>query len=168
MDRRTIVVAAAAGVLVVSAGTAVALATNDSTPSAVQPLPTASSTSTSTPTSSTPTSSTPDTSTSDTSTSTSSDTPTAQGDPRLTPDAAAQLVRHRLGGGQVREIERETEHGRLEWKVEITKDGVTHDVRVDAETGDITRVDTDDDRDDDRDRDDRDDDDRDRDEDGDR
>jgi hypothetical protein len=62
-------------------------------------------------------------------------------------------------GGTVHEIEREVEHGRLEWKVEITaRDGITYDVRVEAATGDFTRIDQDDkdsgkddDRDDDRD-----------------
>lgn len=49
-------------------------------------------------------------------------------------------------GGTVHEVEREVEHGRLEWKVEITaRDGITYDVRVDAATGDFTRVDKDDD-----------------------
>lgn len=48
-------------------------------------------------------------------------------------------------GGTVHEVEREVEHGRLEWKVEITaRDGITYDVRVDAETGAFTRVDQDD------------------------
>ena len=48
-------------------------------------------------------------------------------------------------GGTVHEIEREVEHGRLEWKVEITaRDGITYDVRVDAATGDFTRIDQDD------------------------
>ena len=48
-------------------------------------------------------------------------------------------------GGTVHEIEREVEHGRLEWKVEITaRDGITYDVRVDAATGDVTRIDQDD------------------------
>jgi hypothetical protein len=48
-------------------------------------------------------------------------------------------------GGTVHEIEREVEHGRLEWKVEITgRDGITYDVRVDAVTGDFVRVEQDD------------------------
>jgi hypothetical protein len=48
-------------------------------------------------------------------------------------------------GGTVHEIEREVEHGRLEWKVELTaRDGITYDVRVDAATGDVTRIDQDD------------------------
>ena len=47
-------------------------------------------------------------------------------------------------GGTVHEVERELEHGRVEWKVEITGgDGNTYDVRVDAETGEITRIDAD-------------------------
>jgi hypothetical protein len=44
----------------------------------------------------------------------------------------------------VHEVEREVEHGRVEWKVEITKDGVTYDIRVDSLSGAVTRVDTDD------------------------
>ncbi len=63
-----------------------------------------------------------------------------------------------VGGGQATEIERETEHGRAEWKVEVENAGVEHDVRIDATTGAVTRVDADDsddsrsdDRDDDRD-----------------
>jgi hypothetical protein len=81
---------------------------------------------------------------------------------------AEQIALAHVGGGTVTEVEREWEHGRLEWKVEIHLDGVEHDVRVDAVSGEITRVDVDDDRrdddggkDDDRDddRDDRDDDD---------
>jgi hypothetical protein len=48
-------------------------------------------------------------------------------------------------GGTVHEVEREVEHGRAEWKVEVTaRDGVTYDVRVDAMTGAFTRVDRDD------------------------
>jgi hypothetical protein len=48
-------------------------------------------------------------------------------------------------GGTVREVEREVEHGRVEWKVEITaRDGNTYDVRLDAATGAVTRIDQDD------------------------
>lgn len=69
-------------------------------------------------------------------------------------EAAAIAVRH-VGGGTVTEIEREFEHGRLEWKVEVVHNGQEVDVRVDSRTGKITRVDRDDR--DDRGRDDRDD-----------
>jgi hypothetical protein len=48
-----------------------------------------------------------------------------------------------VGGGEVTKVETEVEHGRLEWKVEVVRDGVAHDVRVDAESGAITRHDTD-------------------------
>lgn len=47
-------------------------------------------------------------------------------------------------GGTVHEIEREVEHGQLEWQVEITaRDGNTYDIRIDAQSGAITRVDQD-------------------------
>lgn len=59
-------------------------------------------------------------------------------------DAADVALRH-VGGGQVTEIEREFEHGRPEWKVEIVHDGREHDVRVDAASGAVTRTDVDDD-----------------------
>jgi len=61
---------------------------------------------------------------------------------------AADIALRHVGGGQVTEIEREFEHGRREWKVEIIHDGREHDVRVDATTGAVTRTDVD--RDDDR------------------
>jgi uncharacterized membrane protein YgcG len=121
MNRKTIVVAAAAGALVVSAGSAWALGTNgDPVRTAATPT---TATSTTQPTSST------------TSTTTSS-TPAA----RLTADDAARIVQARLGGGVVREVEAEFEHGRLEWKVQIVKDGVRYDIRIDAQTGDVTRA----------------------------
>jgi len=135
MNRKTIVVAAAAGALMVSAGTAWALGGNS------DPATTGASstgvTSTSTPTSSSER------------TSTTSESPTTSGTAgvpatRLTADEAARLVKSRLGGGVVHEVEREVEHGRVEWKVEITKDGVTYDIRVDSLSGAVTRVDTDD------------------------
>ncbi|OLF12900.1 hypothetical protein BLA60_06490 [Actinophytocola xinjiangensis] len=147
MNRRTIIVAAAAGVLVVSAGSAIALAANDRSVNAADSLalqPTV--------TSSTTTSTTGDTSSTSTSpTSSSSSSSVTPAGPGLGPDDAVALVQKRLGGGQVHEVEREHEHGRLEWKVEITKDGVTYDIRVDASSGEVTRVETDDDDSDDRD-----------------
>ncbi|MCX6465260.1 MAG: PepSY domain-containing protein [Pseudonocardiales bacterium] len=70
--------------------------------------------------------------------------------PALAADAAAAIALRHTGGGRVTEIERETEHGRAEWKVEIVTGGVERDVRVDATTGAITRDETDRPRDDDR------------------
>ncbi|WP_343960527.1 PepSY domain-containing protein, partial [Pseudonocardia alaniniphila] len=75
-------------------------------------------------------------------------------------DEAVAIALAHMGTGRVTEIEREFEHGRLEWKVEIVGRTGEHDVRVDATTGAITRVDADDRRDDDRGSDDRDRDDR--------
>ena len=57
-------------------------------------------------------------------------------------DAADIALRH-VGGGRVTEIEREFEHGRHEWKVEIVHGGREHDVRVDAASGAVTRTDVD-------------------------
>ncbi len=124
MNRKTIVVAAAAGALVVSAGTAWALGTSGN-PAATG----VAATSTVLTSEDSPTSSS------------SSGTTTARG---LSADDAARMVREHLGGGTVRTVEREVEHGRVEWKVEITKAGVTYDIRVDALSGAVTRVDADD------------------------
>jgi uncharacterized membrane protein YkoI len=117
MTRKTIVVAAAAGTLALAAGTAWAVDT-DATPARVAATPTTSATSTATPTAS------------------------SSGAAVLSADDAARLVRSRLGGGVVTEVEAEFEHGRPEWKVEITKDGVAYEIRIDATTGGVTRFET--------------------------
>lgn len=65
--------------------------------------------------------------------------------------AARQIAVRAAGGGQVEDVERETEHGREVWDVEVTVGGVEHDVDVDAATGEVTRHETDDDRADERD-----------------
>ncbi|GAB3410740.1 PepSY domain-containing protein [Flindersiella endophytica] len=73
--------------------------------------------------------------------------------PKVSADAAARIAVAKVGGGHVDEIERELEHGRWEWKVEVIRSGVEYDVRVDAQTGAITRFRADgrdDDRSDDR------------------
>jgi uncharacterized membrane protein YkoI len=124
MTRNLLVGAVAAAALVVTAGTAFALSSDDTPRTAAQPATT---TSTSTVTSS----------------SDSTSTPTSDVVPLLSPDDAARIANERVPGAVV-EIEQEFEHGRVEWKVEIAgTDGVRYDVRVDAETGSITRVDTD-------------------------
>jgi hypothetical protein len=71
----------------------------------------------------------------------------------LDADRAAELALRRVAGGRVTEIEREWEHGRLVWKVEVHAGGVEYDIRVDAATGAIVRARADDDRDGDADRD---------------
>ena len=53
---------------------------------------------------------------------------------------AAEIALRQVGGGRVTEVEREFEHGRLEWKIEVRSGPVEYDIRVDAATGAITRV----------------------------
>ena len=74
---------------------------------------------------------------------------------------AREIALRAAGGGQVEDVERESEHGREVWDVEVDVNGVEHEFDIDVASGEIVRHDTDDDRDDDRESDDRDDDDRD-------
>jgi uncharacterized membrane protein YkoI len=67
----------------------------------------------------------------------------------LSVEEAAKIAVNEVNG-KITEVEKEMEHGRLEYKFEIQSDQGEADVRVDAETGKITRVKFDDDaRDDD-------------------
>ncbi|MEH7180136.1 PepSY domain-containing protein [Neobacillus vireti] len=68
----------------------------------------------------------------------------------LTIDEAARIALNKVNG-TITEVEKETEHGRLEFKFEIESNRGEADVRVDAQTGEITRVDFDDDDNDDSD-----------------
>ena len=63
-------------------------------------------------------------------------------------EEAAKIAINEVNG-TVTKVEKEMEHGRLEYKFEIQSDQGEADVRVDAETGNITRVEFDDDGDDD-------------------
>ncbi|PZF81985.1 PepSY domain-containing protein [Jiangella anatolica] len=149
MNRNRLVsAAAAAAALLITGGVAYAVSTDDG-----DNRPRSSVTADDSP------SATPD----DTPSATPDDTPSALPSPDDSPTSAPaapsgdemgsgeaeEIALAHVGGGTVTEVEREWEHGRLEWKVEIHRDGVEHDVRVDALSGDITRVDVDDDRDDD-------------------
>jgi hypothetical protein len=132
MTRKLLVGAIAAGALAVTAGTAFALTDNGATaPSSAAGLPTSFTTSNDdTPTPSSPTSLAP--------------SGTESTGAELSADDAAGIALARYGG-TVREVEREMEHGRMEWKVEVTAaDGTEYDVRLDARTGAVTRVDQDD------------------------
>ncbi|WP_306215152.1 PepSY domain-containing protein [Actinoplanes sp. RD1] len=60
-------------------------------------------------------------------------------------DAAKMIALRAAGGGYVESIERETEHGRAVWDVDVVRNGVEHDIDVDRATGAITRHRTDDD-----------------------
>lgn len=124
MTRKLLVGAIAAGALALSAGTAFALTGDDGATT----TPGAAATTTSFTTTSSDASSTP-----------------APAGGTLSADDAVNAVQGQYGG-TVHEVEQEWEHGRLEWEVEITAaDGITYEVRVDAQTGAVTRVDQDDD-----------------------
>ncbi|WP_419888667.1 PepSY domain-containing protein [Neobacillus niacini] len=62
----------------------------------------------------------------------------------LSIEEAAKIATNEVNG-TITEVEKEMEHGRLEYKIEIQSDQGEADVRVDAETGKITRVKFDDD-----------------------
>jgi hypothetical protein len=68
--------------------------------------------------------------------------PSASASPAATTISRAEAERAALRavpGGEVRSVEAETEHGTTVWSVRVAKDGVTHDVRVDARTGKVVR-----------------------------
>jgi hypothetical protein len=52
---------------------------------------------------------------------------------------AERIALQAVPSGQVRSAELESEHGTTVWSVRVTRDGVTHDVRVDARTGKVVR-----------------------------
>lgn len=62
----------------------------------------------------------------------------------LSVEEASKIATNEVNG-KITDIEKEMEHGRLEYKFEIQSDRGEADVRVDAETGKITRVKFDDD-----------------------
>jgi uncharacterized membrane protein YkoI len=134
MTRKLLVGAVAAGALIITTGTAFALTSNDAPSTRAAQPTTFTSTSEST----------------SESTSVPTGTSTPEASTGLSADDASRIATERVGG-TVREVELELEHGRIEWKVDIIgADGVRHDVRIDAETGAITRIDADDRGDDDR------------------
>jgi hypothetical protein len=131
MTRNLLVGAIAVGALAITTGTAFALSSNDGPTSGA-----ASVTSSLTESTNTSTTSGSPTSTSDSPTNTA-----APGAGSLSAADAGRIAQERLGG-TVRGVEREVEHGRLEWKVAITaRDGNSYDVRIDAQSGAITRID---------------------------
>ena len=60
-------------------------------------------------------------------------------------DAKAIAIRA-AGGGRVTDAERETEHGRAVWDIEVRVGPVEHDIDVDRATGEVLRHKRDDDR----------------------
>lgn len=71
--------------------------------------------------------------------------PAATAATQIGPERAAEIALERVGGGEVVEIEREREHGRPVWDIEIVKDGVEYELDIDRETGEIIKVERDDD-----------------------
>jgi hypothetical protein len=118
-----------AGLTLAGIGTAAsALGSDDPTPAAA-PVTVVAQTSTTTPTS-TPTS-----------------TP-ADFNAAVTADEAGSRAVARVGGGTVTKVEREVEHGRTVWKVDVRRDTRLTEVHVDVANGAVTRVEDDDRRDD--------------------
>jgi uncharacterized membrane protein YkoI len=68
----------------------------------------------------------------------------------LTLEEAAKIATNTVSGA-ITEVEREMEHGRLEYKFEIESKNGEVDVRIDAQSGEITRIEYDDDNNDDSD-----------------
>ncbi|MEV7627409.1 PepSY domain-containing protein [Actinoplanes sp. NPDC089786] len=54
-------------------------------------------------------------------------------------DRARAIAIRAAGGGRVESVERETEHGRAVWDVDVIVNGVEHDIDVDRSTGAVTR-----------------------------
>ena len=61
----------------------------------------------------------------------------------LTADEAVSRAVAHLGGGTATKVERETEHGRAVWEVDVRRDSRITEVQVDTATGSVTRVDDD-------------------------
>jgi hypothetical protein len=113
-----------AGLTLVGIGTAAsALGSDEPTPAAA-PVTVVAQTSTTTPTS------------------TSTSTPAAA-DAAVTADEAGSRAVARVGGGTVTKVEREVEHGRGVWKVDVRRDTRVTEVHVDVANGAVTRVEDD-------------------------
>lgn len=81
-------------------------------------------------------------------------TESRSGGAEISADRAVEIALNRTGGGRVDEVEREWEHGRPVWEVEIVRDGVEYELKIDRTNGDVVKAEqesADDDRDDDRD-----------------
>jgi len=66
----------------------------------------------------------------------SASSPAASAD-AISLDAAKAIAIKVAGGGQVTDIERETEHGRAVWDVEVQVGDVEHDMDVDRASGEV-------------------------------
>lgn len=64
----------------------------------------------------------------------------------ISAEEASRIALLTTGGGRITKIERETEHGRPVYAVEVQLRGVEHDLDVDRETGQVLRHRSDDDK----------------------
>jgi len=122
MTRTRVLAALLAGLTLAGIGTAASALGSDDPTSAAAPVTVVAQTSTTTPTS----------------------TPAAA----VTADEAGSRAVARVGGGTVTKVEREVEHGRTVWKVDVRRDTRLTEVHVDVANGAVTRVEDDDRRDD--------------------
>jgi uncharacterized membrane protein YkoI len=134
MTRTRVLAALLAGLTLagIGIGTAASALGSDDPTRAAAPVTVVAQTSTTTPTS--------------TPTSTSTSTP-ADFNAAVTADEAGSRAVARVGGGTVTKVEREVEHGRTVWKVDVRRDTRLTEVHVDVANGAVTRVEDDDRRD---------------------
>ena len=117
MTRTRVLAALLAGLTLAGIGTAASALGSDDPTSAAAPVTVVAQTSTTTPTS----------------------TPAAA----VTADEAGSRAVARVGGGTVTKVEREVEHGRTVWKVDVRRDTRVTEVHVDVANGTVTRVEDD-------------------------
>lgn len=70
--------------------------------------------------------------------------PASSADPRISKAQAEAIAILAVGGGRVEKIELELEDGGLQWHVDVLKGSTEFDVRIDAATGAVVRLRTDD------------------------
>jgi uncharacterized membrane protein YkoI len=59
---------------------------------------------------------------------------------QVSAEQASAIALSRAGGGRITEVEAELEHGRPVWKVELVNGGVKYEVYVDRETGAVVKA----------------------------
>ena len=121
MTRTRVLAALLAGLTLAGIGTAASALGSDDPTSAAAPVTVVAQTSTTTPTS----------------------TPTSTPAAAVTGDEAGSRAVARVGGGTVTKVEREVEHGRTVWKVDVRRDTRVTEVHVDVANGAVTRVEDD-------------------------
>jgi uncharacterized membrane protein YkoI len=124
MTRTRVLAALIAGLTLAGIGTAASALGSDDPTSAAAPVTVVAQTSTTPPTS------------------TSTSAPAAT-DVAVTADEAGSRAVARVGGGTVTKVEREVEHGRTVWKVDVRRATRVTEVHVDVANGAVTRLEDD-------------------------